>query len=146
MKTTYANVKHPDRLGWIMGSVAIAGFVAYVALFAIEQVFWFGFRMFVYLLAIFCISFLPLAAVKCTVDDAEGTLVTPENKKSPIMVRDIDRITRVTTRKGRLRYLNIHEAGVRFVDVRLLPARADALVAHLTSLNPAIKVETRNYF
>ena len=146
MKTTYANVKYPDRLGWILGIVAVVGFVAYIALVGIQQGFWFWFRMFVYLLAIFCVSYLPFATVKCTVDDEEGTLFTPENKKSPIMVKDIDRITRVTNRKGRLRYLNIHEAGVRFVDVRLLPARSDALVAQLTSLNSAIKVEIRSYF
>lgn len=146
MKTTYANVKHPDRLGWVLGIAALVGFAVYIALVGIQQGFWFWFRMFVYLLAIFCVSYLPFATVKCTVDDEEETLFTPENKKSPIMVKDIDRITRVTNRKGRLRYLNIHEAGVRFVDVRLLPARSDALVAQLTSLNPAIKVETRSYF
>ena len=31
MKTTYANVKHPDRLTWILGIAAIGGFAAYLA-------------------------------------------------------------------------------------------------------------------
>ena len=63
-----------------------------------------------------------------------------------MMVADIDRITRVTNKKGKLRYLNIHEAGVRFVDVRLFPAQADRLIEHLVRLNPNITVQDRNYF
>ena len=62
-----------------------------------------------------------------------------------MMIADIDRITRVTNRKGKLRYLNIHEAGVRFVDVRLLPAQSEALIAHLVRINPSITVQDRNY-
>ena len=60
-------------------------------------------------------------------------------------IADIDRVTRVTNRRGRLRYLNIHEAGVRFVDVKLLPAQAERLIRHLVQINPNIKVQDRNY-
>lgn len=145
MKTIYANVKHPDRLCWLLGIVAVTGLALYFILMRSELVFWQIVRLVLYIAAIVASNLLILASVKCTVDDEAGTLFTPENKKTPMMVSDIDRITRVTNRKGRLRYLNIHEAGVRFVDVRLFPARADDLVAHLTSLNPAIKVQTKSY-
>ena len=88
---------------------------------------------------------IPLWSVKCTVDDEAETLTTPENKKLPMKIADIDRVTRVTNRRGRLRYLNIHETGVRFVDVKLLPAQAERLIRHLVQINPNLKVQDRNY-
>lgn len=146
MKTTYANVKHPDRLTWILGIAAIGGFAAYLALIGIKSPVWQSIRLALYLVGIFAISMIPLWSVKCTVDDEAETLTTPENKKLPMKIADIDRITRVTNRRGRLRYLNIHEAGVRFVDVKLLPAQAERLIRHLVQINPNIKVQDRNYF
>lgn len=146
MKTTYANVKHPDRLTWILGIAAIGGFAAYLALIGIKSSVWQSIRLALNLVGIFAISMIPLWSVKCTVDDEAETLTTPENKKLPMKIADIDRVTRVTNRRGRLRYLNIHEAGVRFVDVKLLPAQAERLIRHLVQINPNIKVQDRNYF
>lgn len=146
MVTTYANVKHPERLAWILGTVTVVGFAAYVAMVGIKHPFWQIVRMVLYLAAILSCSWFWWGIVKCTVDDEAGTLFTPENKKEPIYVRNIDRITRVTDKKGKLRYLNIHEAGVRFVDIKLLPAQSENLVRHLTLLNPSIKVQDRNCF
>ena len=146
MKTTYANVKHPDRLTWILGIAAIGGFAAYLALIGIKSPVWQSIRLALYLVGIFAVSMIPLWSVKCTVDDEAETLTTPENKKLPMKIADIDRVTRVTNRRGRLRYLNIHEAGVRFVDVKLLPAQAERLIRHLVQINPNIKVQDRNYF
>ena len=148
MKTTYSNVKNPKRLTWILGVVVIAGYAAYLAYFSlIDQVFtgWHILLMILYLAGIAALVGIPLTSVKCTVDDEAGTLITPENKKNPMRIADIDRITRVTNRKGKLRYINIHEAGVRFVDVRLFPAQADNLIQHLVLINPAIKVEDKHY-
>ena len=146
MKTTYAKVKHPDRLTWILGIAAIGGFAAYLALIGIKSPVWQSIRLALYLVGILAISMIPLRSVKCTVDDEAETLTTPENKKLPMKIADIDRVTRVTNRRGRLRYLNIHEAGVRFVDVKLLPAQAERLIRHLVQINPNIKVQDRNYF
>lgn len=145
MITTYANVKHPDRLTWILGIAAIGGFAAYLALIGIKSPVWQSIRLALYLIGIFAVSMIPLWSVKCTVDDEAETLTTPENKKLPMKIADIDRVTRVTNRRGRLRYLNIHEAGVRFVDVKLLPAQAERLIRHLVQINPNIKVQDRNY-
>ena len=146
MKTTYANAKHPERLAWILGTVVIVGFVAYVAMVGIKHPVWQIVRLVLYLAAILAMNWLILGTVKCTVDDEAGTLFTPENKKEPMMVSRIDRITRVTNKKGKVRYLNIHEAGVRYVDVRLFPAQADNLIRHLVRINPGIKVQDKNYF
>ena len=145
MKTTYSNAKHPERMAWILGSVAAVGFVAYIALVGAKNPGWQIVRMVLYLAAIVAINWLILGTVKCTVDDEDGTLFTPENKKQPMMIADIDRLTRVTNKKGKLRYLNIHEAGVRFVDVRLFPAQAERLIEHLVRINPNITVQSRNY-
>ena len=145
MKVTYANSKHPERLAWILGAVMAVGFAGYLTLFNVRYTGWFILRLILYLAAVCAMVWFPLGTVKCTVDDEEGTLFTPENKKEPMKIADIDRITRVTNRKGKLRYLNIHEAGVRFVDVRLLPAQSEALISHLVRINPSIKVLDRNY-
>ena len=146
MKTTYANVKHPERLAWILGTVAVLGFVAYVAMVGIKHPFWQIFRLILYMAAIAAMNWLWWGTVKCTVDDEAGTLITPENKKEPMYIKNIDRITRVTNKKGKVRYLNIHEAGVRFVDVRLFPAQTESLIEHLVRINPSIKVQDKNYF
>lgn len=144
MKTTYSNVKNPRRLSRIIMIISIAGLVAHVALQGIRG-FWFWFRLFAYSVSMGLLACLPLLTVRCTVDDQDGTLVTPENKKSPMRISEIDSIIRITNQKGRLRYLNIHEVGVRFVNVRLSPAQAEGLVSHLTALNPRIVVRDRNY-
>jgi hypothetical protein len=149
MKTTYSNVKNPKRLTWILSLVVIIGYaayIAYIAMLGVNHPGWQILMMILYLAGIAAFVWIPLTSVKCSVDDEEGTLFTPENKKVPMTVADIDRITRVTNRKGKLRYLNIHEAGVRFVDVRLLPAQAENLIQHLLRINPNIKVESKNYF
>ena len=149
MKTTYSNVKNPKRLTWILSLVVIIGYaayIAYIAMMGVSHPGWQILMMILYLAGIAAFVWIPLTSVKCSVDDEEGTLFTPENKKVPMTVADIDRITRVTNRKGKLRYLNIHEAGVRFVDVRLLPAQAENLIQHLLRINPNIKVESKNYF
>ena len=148
MKTTYSNVKNPKRLTWILGVVVIAGYAAYLAyFFLIDQDFtgWHILLMLLYLAGVTSLVGIPLTSVKCTVDEEAGTLITPENKKNPMLIANIDRITRVTNRKGRLRYLNIHEAGVRYVNVQLLPTQAGNLIQHLCRINPAIKVQDRNY-
>ena len=148
MKTTYSNVKNPKRLTWILGAVVIVGYAANIVYFTLINTDYTGWQillMLLYLAGIAAFVGIPLTSVKCTDDDEACTLTTPENKKNPMRIADIDRITRVTNRKGRLRYLNIHEAGVRFVDVRLLPTQADNLIQHLVRINPAIKVEEKSY-
>ena len=148
MKTTYSNVKNPKRLTWILSLVVIAGYAAYIAYFTMigdDNSDWQIVLMFLYMAGIAALAWLPLASIKCTVDDESGTLITPENKKNPMLIADIDRITRVTNKKGRTRYLNIHETGVRFVDVRLLPAQTENLIQHLLQINPNIKVQSKHY-
>lgn len=148
MKTTYSNVKNPKRLTWILSLTVIAGYAAYTVNFALiekEHIGWQIVLSFLYIAGIAALALVPLTSVKCTVDDEAGTLITPENKKNPMLIANIDRITRVTNRKGRLRYLNIHEAGVRYVNVQLLPTQAGNLIQHLCRINPAIKVQDRNY-
>lgn len=148
MKTTYSNVKNPKRLTWILSLVVLVGYAAYIAYFFLiekDHTGWQIVLMILYLAGIAAFVWIPLTSVKCTVDDEAGTLITPENKKNPMRIADIDRITRVTNRKGKLRYLNIHEAGVRFVDVRLFPTQTENLIQHLLRINPNITVHDKHY-
>ena len=148
MKTTYSNVKNPKRLTWILSLVVLVGYAAYIAYFFLiekDHTGWQIVLMILYLAGIAALVWIPLTSIKCTVDDEAGTLITPENKKNPMRIADIDRITRVTNRKGKLRYLNIHEAGVRFVDVRLFPTQTENLIQHLLRINPNITVQDKHY-
>ena len=148
MKTTYSNVKNPKRLTWILSLVVLIGYAAYIAYFLLiekDHTGWQILLMILYLAGMAALVWIPLTSVKCTVDDEAGTLITPENKNNPMRIADIDRITRVTNRKGKLRYLNIHEAGVRFVDVRLFPTQTENLIQHLVRINPAITVQDKHY-
>ena len=148
MKTTYSNVKNPKRLTWILSLVVLVGYAAYIAYFFLiekDHTGWQIVLMILYLAGIAALVWIPLTSIKCTVDDEAGTLITPENKKNPMWIADIDRITRVTNRKGKLRYLNIHEAGVRFVDVRLFPTQTENLIQHLLRINPNITVQDKHY-
>ena len=148
MKTTYSNVKNPKRLTWILSLVVLIGYAAYIAYFLLiekDHTGWQILLMILYLAGIAALVWIPLTSIKCTVDDEAGTLITPENKKNPMRIADIDRITRVTNRKGKLRYLNIHEAGVRFVDVHLFPAQTENLIQHLLRINPNITVQDKHY-
>ena len=148
MKTTYSNVKNPKRLTWILSLVVLVGYAAYIAYFFLiekDHTGWQILLMILYLAGIAALVWIPLTSIKCTVDDEAGTLITPENKKNPMRIADIDRITRVTNRKGKLRYLNIHEAGVRFVDVRLFPTQTENLIQHLLRINPNITVQDKHY-
>ena len=148
MKTTYSNVKNPKRLTWILSLVVLIGYAAYIAYFLLiekDHTGWQILLMILYLAGMAALVWIPLTSVKCTVDDEAGTLITPENKNNPMRIADIDRITRVTNRKGKLRYLNIHEAGVRFVDVRLFPTQTENLIQHLVRINPNITVQDKHY-
>lgn len=148
MKTTYSNVKNPKRLTWILSLVVLVGYAAYIAYFFLiekDHTGWQILLMILYLAGIAALVWIPLTSIKCTVDDEAGTLITSENKKNPMRIADIDRITRVTNRKGKLRYLNIHEAGVRFVDVRLFPTQTENLIQHLLRINPNITVHDKHY-
>lgn len=79
-----------------------------------------------------------------TVDHDAGTLSTNESKK-PVIISDIDRIMKHFDKKGRLRYINIHEAGVRFVTIRLRKPVLEALIQDLTGINPDIQIKEVDY-
>ena len=82
MKTTYSNVKNPKRLTWILSLVVIIGYaayIAYIAMLGVNHPGWQILMMILYLAGIAAFVWIPLTSVKCTVDDEEGTLFTPEN-------------------------------------------------------------------
>lgn len=85
-------------------------------------------------------------SLKCEVDDEQRTLKVPSSEgNKPILIDNIDKITRHTSKKGKFRYLNIHEKGVRYAIIRLRESISDQLISELTTLNPSIKVKTVNY-
>lgn len=155
MKTVYSNAQNPKLMGWLTGIfivLAIAAYIFYVAGWPSgdasgnDRSSLFQSAMFIFYIVFYASSFYTMYKTsKCVVDDEEGTLTAPENKKRPMKISDIDKITFCVTKKGRLRYLLIHEKGVQFISVRLSRKLSDRMVAHLLEINPAIETATKDY-
>lgn len=155
MKTVYSNAQNPKLMGWLTGIfivLAIAAYFFYVAGWPSGgasgngRSSLFQSAMLIFYIVFYAASFYTMYKTsKCVVDDEEGTLTAPENKKRPMKISDIDKITFCVTKKGRLRYLLIHEKGVQFISVRLSRKLSDRMVAHLLEINPAIETATKDY-
>ena len=77
------------------------------------------------------------------IDDESCILVFHCLGKSRIDIGRIDTITRHIKSDGRLRYLKIHEAGVKYCDIFVNAKDEQALLAHITRLNQKITVSTK---
>lgn len=99
---------------------------------------------YIYFIFYFSYSFYQLASLQCVVDDEAGTFKYGAFKSKPMQIADIDKIVRCTNRRGKLRYLNVHEKGVRFMNVKLKENQASLLIAQLQEINPSITVSSIN--
>ena len=100
---------------------------------------------YIYFIFYFSFTFYQLASLQCVVDDEAGTFKYGAFKSKPMQIADIDKIVRCTNRRGKLRYLNVHEKGVRFMNVKLKENQASLLIAQLQEINPSITVSSINY-
>lgn len=147
MKHVYSNGSDPKAAGWLAGcflAVGIASYILYIAFSSDKDDFSLIFEL-VYMLFWGLSWYFIWKSTKCEIDDEAGTLIVPECKKYPIKIADIDTVTYCQTKRGRLRYITIHEKGTRFANVSLTRRKAEGMVAHLLRLNPSITTKVINY-
>lgn len=157
MKTVYTyngkpkNAEKMKRISLILSILAIIALIAWI----ISLIFgltnddddeWMPYVLqYIYFIFYFSYAFYQMASMQCIVDDEAGTFKYGAFKSKPMQIADIDKILRCTSKRGKLRYLNVHEKGVRFVNVKLKENQASLLIAQLQEINPAITVSSINY-
>ena len=63
----------------------------------------------------------------------------------PLRLSDIKSVIYKESKKGRFRYLFIHDSGLGFLEIRTSKSNADRIVAQIMKANPDAKVEHAHY-
>lgn len=148
MKHVYSNGSNPKTAIWLAGAFIIVGLASYImfmVFFGEDEAWSFVFELLYFVL--WGLSWFYIwKSTKCEIDDEAGTLIVPDSKKYPMAIANIDTVTYCQTKKGRLRYVTIHEKGTRFSNVNLARKKAEAMVEELLRLNPDITIKVTNYY
>ena len=143
MKTVYANTKHPKLILWsciVIGAAGLACLVLYIA----QKGETYLFSAF-YSLAYIAIFFGIYKLNTYTVDDEADTITFSQQKDYPLRLSDIKSVIYKESKKGRFRYLFIHDSGLGFLEIRTSKSNADRIVAQILKANPDAKVEHAHY-
>ena len=80
-----------------------------------------------------------------TFDDEADTIIDSRQKNYPLSLSGITTVTYNENKKGRFRYLLIHDAGVGFMQIRTSKENADKMTAQILKANPSAEVKHANY-
>lgn len=143
MKTVYRNTDRPALIKWLCIGIGVAGILGYVlyASFTGDWGMFFACYVFIYSAILFAQSKL----CTYTFDDEEDTIVCSRQKKYLLRLSDITTVTYNETKKGRLRFLFIHDSGVGFMQIRTTRENADRMAAQILAANPAAEVRHANF-
>ena len=152
MKTIYSNIwKKPlsaKGRNILMGVLFFIAGVFYVIAIFVSQIdemygylFLIGYPLFLYPAIWIGLGF----AFHCIVDDETRTITVPFYQGRPMKIDNIETVTKHRKKNGKLRKVNIHEFGARYVNVHINNRVADQFVAKLKEINPYIIVKTVNY-
>ena len=143
MKTVYANTRHPRLIKWsciAFGILGVACIVLYFVLNGEVYLFTAAYTV-VYMAGMYAVYKLS----RYTIDDEADTITFSQQKKYPLRLSDITTITYNESKKGRFRYLLIHDSGVGFMQIRTTKENADKIAALILAANPAAEVKHANY-
>ena len=143
MKTVYANTKHPKLILWSCIVIGAAGLTCLV-LYILQKGEYFLFSAF-YSLAYFAIFFGIYKLNTYTVDDEADTITFSQQKKYPLRLSDIKSVVYKESKKGRYRYLFIHDSGHGFMEIRTSKDNADSMVDQILKASPDATVEHAHY-
>ena len=145
MKTVYSNTSHPKLIKWLLAISVVIGIVLFAA-----YIIWYN----EYLFSLYFISFIlletsvilwPYYLSEYIIDDENDTLVNSQNKKYPLHISELATIDYKENKRGKFRYLFLHDKGVGFMRINISRKKADFIVAQLTALNPSIEVKRTSY-
>ena len=143
MKTVYSNTRHPKLIKWSCIAVGVIGLVCLVLYVTMTQEFYMF--SFFYSFIYFAIMFGIYKLNSYTIDDEEDTITFSQQKKYPLRLSNITKITYYETKKGKFRYLFLHDTGVGFMEIRTSKENADKMTAQILAASPAAEVKHVNY-
>ena len=143
MKTVYANTRHPRLIKWSCIAIGAAGLTCLV-LYILQKGDHYLFSAF-YSLAYLAIFFGIYKLNTYTIDDEADTITFSQQKEFPLRLSDIKSVIYKESKKGRFRYLFIHDSGKGFLEIRTSKDNADSIVAQILKANPGATVEHAHY-
>lgn len=144
-KKTYSNSANPKAMSWAAVGAIILAFGFYILFMSKTSDLWDTISICTYIV-FYGLGFWFIAkSAYLTVDEDAGTVFTGAMKKYPMPIASIQTITYKETKRGRFRSLFVHDNNVGFFEYRTSLKKADEIVTHLTSLNPAIEIKHANY-
>lgn len=141
MNTIYRFSKYSKYFIWAGILVLVIALGLIVSFILKEDVTFRIFSSFLCIASAFCSLYFILTSW-IEVDDAAGTLTFHASGKVVIDITKIDRIARHVDSRERVRYLTVHEVGVKYSDIVINYKDEEAFMAHLLRINPDITVVT----
>ena len=143
MKTVYRNTERPELVKWLCISFSILS-IASLVLFIILSRESYMLSTFTNLI-LFSWFFADYKLATITFDEEADTITDSRQKKYPLRLSGITTVTYNENKKGRFRYLLIHDAGVGFMQIRTTKVNADRMTAQILKANPSAEVKHCNY-
>ncbi len=143
MKTVYKNTSRPKLIKWLCIGFGILGLVSLVLFIILTQESYL-FSVFTNLI-LWSWLFAEYKLATITFDEDADTIVDSRQKKYPLRLSGITTITYNENKKGKFRYLLIHDAGVGFMQIRTSKENADRMTAQILAANPSAEVKHANY-
>lgn len=142
--TKFSNSMNPKLMTALVVSLVVVSLACFVLFVCLDNDWSLVFQI-AYMLA-YAAAFPIINKMNyCVVDDEKGIVYTHENRKHPINVPEISYVILNESKRGRFRFLFIHDTGIGFVRIVCKRRTAEAIVAKLRTLNPSFEVRHANY-
>lgn len=143
MKTVYSNTQRPELVKWGCIAVGVFGVVSLVLYIIFTQESYL-FSLFVNLV-VGAVFFADLKLATITFDEEADTIIDSRQKNYPLRLSGITTVTFNENKKGKFRYLLIHDAGVGFMQIRTSRDNAERMTAQILKANPSAEIKHANY-
>ena len=143
MKTVYRNTERPELIKWLCIGFGVLGIVSLVLYIILTQESYL-FSLFTNLV-LWAWLFAEYKLATITFDEEADTITDSRQKNYPLRLSGIVTVTYNENKKGKFRYLLIHEAGVGCMQIRTTKENADRMTAQIRKANPSAEVKHCNY-
>ena len=116
MKTVYRNTERPELIKWLCIGFGVLGIVSLVLYIILTQESYL-FSLFTNLV-LWAWLFAEYKLATITFDEEADTIIDSRQKNYPLRLSGIVTVTYNENKKGKFRYLLIHDAGVGFMQIR----------------------------
>ena len=143
MKTVYSNTRHPKAVKWAcigIGALGVVSLALYIFL-SQESLLFSAFTN----LILWSFLFGAYKLSTYTFDDEADTITFSQQKNYPLRLSGVTTITYNENKKGKFRYLLLHDAGVGFMQIRTSKENADRMTAQILKANPTAEIKHSNY-